>query len=501
MCTKVLCIMDGVGIRDTEYGNAVKMAKKPNLDYLIKNYPHSKLEASGELVGLPAGQMGNSEVGHTNIGAGRIVYQPLQLITNQIKNGEFFQNKNLLETIKHVKDNHSNLHICGLLSDGGIHSHINHLFGLIDLCKKEGISNVYYHVFLDGRDTLPNICLKYLDELSEKIKETSVGSIASISGRYYAMDRDNRWDRVKKAYDVMVTGTGIECNSYKDVIEKNYNEGIFDEFIVPTIIDKNGMIKDNDGLIAFNFRPDRLREIFKAITNPDFSDFEHKNLKNIKLTTMMPVSDEVICNNAFELQKLDNTLGEYLSKNHKTQLRIAETEKYAHVTYFFDGGVEKNLDGCKRILVNSPKVATYDLKPEMSAYEVTDKLIKELDNHLDVVILNFANGDMVGHTGNLDAAIKAVETVDDCIGKIYKKVEEIGGTLIVTADHGNSEVMIDDNGNVITSHTTNKVPFIITDKRIKLEDGKLADIAPTMLYLLGLDIPKEMTGNVLIKGE
>ena len=313
------------------------------------------------------------------------------------------------------------------------------------------------------------------------------------------MDRDSRWDRVKKAYDVMVTGTGIECNSYKDVIEKNYNEGIFDEFIVPTIIDKNGMIKDNDGLIAFNFRPDRLREIFKAITNPDFSDFEHKNLKNIKLTTMMPVSDEVICNNAFELQKLDNTLGEYLSKNHKTQLRIAETEKYAHVTYFFDGGVEKDLDGCKRILVNSPKVATYDLKPEMSAYEVTDKLIKELDNHLDVVILNFANGDMVGHTGNLDAAIKAVETVDDCIGKIYKKVEEIGGTLIVTADHGNSEVMIDDNGNVITSHTTNKVPFIITDKSIKLEDGKLADIAPTMLYLLGLDIPKEMTGNVLIK--
>ena len=501
MCTKVLCIMDGVGIRDTEYGNAVKMAKKPNLDYLIKNYPHSKLEASGELVGLPAGQMGNSELGNTNIGAGRIVYQPLQLITNQIKNGEFFQNKNLLETIKHVKDNHSNLHICGLLSDGGIHSHINHLFGLIDLCKKEGISNVYYHVFLDGRDTLPNICLKYLDELSEKIKETSVGSIASISGRYYAMDRDNRWDRVKKAYDVMVTGTGIECNSYKDVIEKNYNEGIFDEFIVPTIIDKNGMIKDNDGLIAFNFRPDRLREIFKAITNPDFSDFEHKNLKNIKLTTMMPVSDEVICNNAFELQKLDNTLGEYLSKNHKTQLRIAETEKYAHVTYFFDGGVEKDLDGCKRILVNSPKVATYDLKPEMSAYEVTDKLIKELDNHLDVVILNFANGDMVGHTGNLDATIKAVETVDDCIGKIYKKVEEIGGTLIVTADHGNSEVMIDDNGNVITSHTTNKVPFIITDKSIKLEDGKLADIAPTMLYLLGLDIPKEMTGNVLIKGE
>ena len=494
----VLCIMDGVGIRNKEYGNAVKMANKPNLDYLIDNFPHSKLEASGELVGLPSGQMGNSEVGHTNIGAGRIVYQPLQLITNQIKNGEFFQNKNLLETIKHVKDNHSKLHICGLLSDGGIHSHINHLFGLIDLCKEEGISNVYYHVFLDGRDTLPNVALKYLDQLNEKIKESNVGKIASISGRYYAMDRDNRWDRVEKAYDVMVTGKGEECNSYKDVIEKNYKEGILDEFIVPTIIDKNGMINDNDGLIAFNFRPDRLREIFKAITNPDFNDFEHKNLENIKLTTMMPVSDEVICNNAFELQKLDNTLGEYLSKNHKTQLRIAETEKYAHVTYFFDGGVEKDLDGCKRILVNSPKVATYDLKPEMSAYEVTDKLIKELDNHLDVVILNFANGDMVGHTGNLDAAIKAIETVDDCVGKIYKKLEEIGGILIVTADHGNSEVMIDDNGNIITSHTTNKVPFIITDKSIKLEDGKLADIAPTILYILGLDIPEEMTGNILI---
>ena len=494
----ILCIMDGVGIRDKEYGNAVKMAKKPNLDYLMENFPHSKLEASGELVGLPAGQMGNSEVGHTNIGAGRIVYQPLQLITNQIKNGEFFQNKNLLGTLKHVKDNNSNLHICGLLSDGGIHSHISHLFGLIDLCKKEGISNVYYHVFLDGRDTLPNVCLKYLDALDEKIKETSVGSLASISGRYYAMDRDNRWDRVKKAYDVMVTGTGEENTSYQDVIENSYKNGVYDEFIVPTIINKDGMIKDNDGIIAFNFRPDRLREIFKAISNPDFNDFEHKNLNNIKLTTMMPVSDEVICNNAFELQKLDNTIGEYLSKNHKTQLRIAETEKYAHVTYFFDGGVEKDLDGCKRILVNSPRVATYDLKPEMSAYEVTDKLIRELDNNLDVVILNFANGDMVGHTGSLDAAIKAVETVDDCIGKIYKKVEEIDGTLIVTADHGNSEVMIDDEGNVITSHTTNKVPFIVTDKNIQLEDGKLADIAPTILYILGLDIPAEMTGNILI---
>lgn len=501
MSTKVLCIMDGVGINDNIYGNAVAMAKKPNLDYLIENYPHSKLEASGELVGLPAGQMGNSEVGHTNIGAGRVVYQPLQLITEKIRNGEFFQNKKLLETIKHVKDNNSNLHLCGLLSDGGIHSHINHLLGLIDLCQKEGINNVYYHVFLDGRDTLPNVALKYLDELNEKIKEIGIGTLASISGRYYAMDRDNRWDRVKKAYDVMVTGVGAKNVSYKDVIEKNYEKEIYDEFIEPTIINENGMIQDNDGIIVFNFRPDRLREIFKAISNPEFNDFEHKQLNNIKLTTMMPVSEEVICNNAFELQKLDNTLGEYLCKNNKKQLRIAETEKYAHVTYFFDGGVEKDLDGCKRILINSPKVATYDLKPEMSAYEITDSLINELDNNLDVVILNFANGDMVGHTGNLNATIKAIETVDECIGRIYKKLEEIGGTLVVTADHGNSEVMIDEEGNIITSHTTNKVPFIITDKSIELVDGKLADIAPTILYLLGLDIPKEMTGKVLIRGE
>ena len=299
----------------------------------------------------------------------------------------------------------------------------------------------------------------------------------------------------------MVTGVGAKNDSYKDVIEKNYEKEIYDEFIEPTIINENGMIQDNDGIIVFNFRPDRLREIFKAISNPEFNDFEHKQLNNIKLTTMMPVSEEVICNNAFELQKLDNTLGEYLCKNNKKQLRIAETEKYAHVTYFFDGGVEKDLEGCKRILINSPKVATYDLKPEMSAYEVTVNLIKELDNNLDVVILNFANGDMVGHTGNLNAAIRAIETVDECIGRIYKKVEEIGGTLIVTADHGNSEVMIDEEGHIITSHTTNKVPFIVTDKSIELADGKLADIAPTILYLLKLNIPKEMTGKVLIKGE
>ena len=495
----VLCILDGVGIRDKKEGNAVKMASKPNLYYLMENYPHSMLDASGEEVGLPSLQMGNSEVGHTNIGAGRIVYQPLQLINEKIKTGEFFENDKLLSIVKHVKENNSKLHICGLLSDGGIHSHINHLFALIDLCKKEGIENVYYHMFLDGRDTLPNVALKYLDELNQKIKETKVGVVATLSGRYYAMDRDNRWDRIKKAYDAIMFADGEKYNSYEEVIKANYENGINDEFIVPAVLDKNGTIDDNDGIIVFNFRPDRIRELFKAISNNTFNEFKQKNLSNIKLLTMMSgVSNEVIYQPIFEHQKLDNTFGEYISNKGLKQLRIAETEKYAHVTYFFDGGVEKELSNCNRVLINSPHVATYDLKPEMSAYEITDELIKKLDENYDVVILNFANGDMVGHTGNLDATIKAIETIDCCVGKIYKKIKSLGGTLIVTADHGNSELMIDDDGKIITSHTTNKVPFIITDKSLKLSDGKLADIAPTMLKLLNIDIPKEMTGNILI---
>lgn len=496
----VLCILDGVGIRDKVEGNAVRMANKPHLDYLIENYPHSMLDASGESVGLPAMQMGNSEVGHTNIGAGRVVYQPLQLINEKIKNGEFFQNEKLLSMIKHVKENNTKLHICGLLSDGGIHSHINHLFALIDLCQKENVHNVYYHMFLDGRDTLPNVAMTFLDALNQKIKDTNVGVLATISGRYYAMDRDNRWDRIEKAYDAMVFGKAREYSSYEDVLKDSYEKNIYDEFVEPALLDKNGAIDDNDGIIVFNFRPDRLRELFKAISNKDFNEFEHKDLSHVKLLTMMSgVSDEVIYEPIFEHQKLDNTFGEYVSNHNLKQLRIAETEKYAHVTYFFDGGVEKDLKNCERVLINSPKVATYDLKPEMSAYEITDKLIQKLDEHFDVVILNYANGDMVGHTGNLEATIKAIETLDECVFKLYEKIKSLNGVLIVTADHGNSELMIDDDGRVITSHTTNKVPFIVTDKKIKLVDGKLADIAPTMLKLLGIDIPKEMTGHVLIK--
>lgn len=495
----VLCIMDGVGIRSEIRGNAFFEANTFNFDRLWKNYPHSLLEASGEKVGLPEGQMGNSEVGHLNIGAGRIVYQPLQLITENIKNRNIYNNENIVEVINHTKKNNSKLHVLGLLSDGGVHSHIDHLLGIIDMLKEFGIDNLYFHMFLDGRDTLPNVAYSYIDILEHKIKESGIGSIATISGRYYSMDRDNRWDRTKMAYDSIVSGVGEKYISSKEVIESNYNRNITDEFVIPAILDEKGLITDNDGLIVFNFRPDRLRQLFSALTNKNFDKFEKKDVNNLKLVTMMPVSEEVICKNAFKLESLNNTLGEYLSMKSISQLRIAETEKYAHVTYFFDGGVEKDLESCKRILIPSPKVATYDLKPEMSAKEVTDSLLGELDKNIyDIVILNYANCDMVGHTGKIDAAIKAVETVDNCLGKLYDKVSSMNGTLIVTADHGNCEYMLDDDNNVVTSHSTNKVPFIITNKNFELEDGKLADISPTILTILGIDIPSEMTGKSLI---
>lgn len=494
----VLTILDGYGLREETHGNAVKLANNEIFNLLWDNYPHTELEASGQLVGLPKGQMGNSEVGHMNIGAGRIVYQPLELINKSIEDKDFFQNEELLKVISHVKENNSKLHLMGLISDGGVHSHIDHLIALLDMCKEQNVENLYLHLFTDGRDVLPQSAYTYIKRVEDKLKEIGIGSIATIGGRYYGMDRDNNYDRLKKGYDAIVNGMGETTLSIKEYIEDSYSKEIIDEFFVPAVFDNTGMLKENDGIIAFNFRKDRLREILTAITNPNFNDMEVTKFTNVKTVTMMPVVESVIAEHAFDDPKLTNILGEYIEKQGKSQLRIAETEKYAHVTFFFDGGKEVDYQNEKKILIPSPKVATYDLKPEMSVYEVTDELLKELGN-FDLVILNFANGDMVGHTGVLEAAIKAVESVDECLGKIYQKVQELGGTMIITADHGNCEEMLDENDNVLTAHTTNPVPFIVTNKNISLVPGKLGDIAPTILELMNIEKPAEMTGVSLIK--
>lgn len=496
----LLAILDGVGIREEVHGNALKQAYTPIFNHLINTYPHSLLDASGKEVGLPDFQMGNSEVGHLNIGAGRIVHQPLELINQKIKDRTLFDNKYIVEVINHVKEHDSKLHVLGMLSDGGVHSHLSHFLAILDLAKYHQIKELYFHLFTDGRDTLPKVAYSYFRELEEKIKDVGIGKIATISGRYYAMDRDKRWDRTKKAYQVMVHGIGPKYESAKEVIKDSYLKQIEDEFIVPSLLDEEGLIDHNDGLIFANFRPDRATQILTAITNPTFKNFETKKLTNIKLVSLMPCIESVIGKYAYRLETLNNTLGAYLANLGFNQLRIAETEKYVHVTYFFDGGREKILDGCKTILINSPKVATYDLKPEMSAYEITDILLKELDNHnYNLIVLNYANGDMVGHTGNLEATIKAIETVDENLGRLYNKLKAKGGLSIVTADHGNCEYMLDANNEKITSHTTNKVPFIISDQSYQLKNGKLGDIAPTILKLMKVEIPKEMTGNVLIE--
>ena len=494
----VLAILDGYGLREEEHGNAVKLANNPVFNNLWNTYPHTQLTASGQLVGLPKGQMGNSEVGHMNIGAGRIVYQPLELINKSIEDKEFFQNEEIKNVMRHVKENASKLHLMGLVSDGGVHSHINHLLTLLDICKQEQVKNVYVNVFTDGRDVPPKSAYTYIKQIEDKLNEIGFGKIASISGRYYAMDRDNNYDRLKKAYDVIVNNKGEVLPSTKEYVEDSYKKDITDEFFIPAKFTENGNLEENDGVIAFNFRKDRLRELFTAITNPDEVDMEAIHFYNVKTVTMMPVVHSVKAPHAFNDPKLTNILGEYIEKQNLSQLRIAETEKYAHVTFFFDGGKEVDYKNEKKILVPSPKVATYDLQPEMSADEVTEKLLSELPN-TDLVILNFANGDMVGHTGVLEAAIKAVETVDKDLKKIYDKVMELGGILIVTADHGNCEEMLDDNNNIVTSHTTNPVPFIITEPGLKLHTGKLGDIAPTILDLMNIEKPAEMTGESLIE--
>lgn len=494
----VLTILDGYGLREEEHGNAVKLANNPVFTELWEKYPHSTLTASGQLVGLPKGQMGNSEVGHMNIGAGRIVYQPLELINKAIDDKEFFRNEILKSVMSHVKENESKLHIMGLISDGGVHSHINHLMALLDMCKMENITNVYLHLFTDGRDVAPKSAYNYISKVEEKLQELGFGTIASISGRYYAMDRDNNYDRLKKAYDVIVNDFGKVETSPKEYIEKSYNEGITDEFFLPAKFVTQGNVTENDGVIAYNFRKDRLRELMTAITNPEEVEMDTVKFNNVKTITMLPVVNTVKAPHAFNDPELTNILGEYIEKQNLSQLRIAETEKYAHVTFFFDGGKEVDYKNEKKILIPSPKVATYDLQPSMSADRVTEKLLEELEN-MDLVILNFANGDMVGHTGVLEAAIEAVETVDKDLKKIYNKVVELGGVLLVTADHGNCEEMLDENNNILTAHTTNPVPFIITKENLTLHPGKLGDIAPTILDLMNIEKPDEMTGESLIE--
>ena len=499
-----LIIMDGFGISPETYGNAIKAAKTPNLDKLFAENPFTTIGASGMDVGLPDGQMGNSEVGHTNIGAGRIVYQELTRITKSIKDGDFFENEALKKAMDAAKKDGAALHLAGLLSDGGVHSHFDHLIGLLEMAKKSGVKNVFVHCLMDGRDVPPTSGKDFVALLQQKMQAIGVGKIATVTGRYYAMDRDNRWERVEKAYAAMVYGEGVENADPVAAVEASYAEGVTDEFIVPVVCTgKEGVIKANDAVVFFNFRPDRAREITRTLVDPAFDGFARKNgffpLTYICMTqydATMPGVDV-----AFRPQSLHNTLGQYISDHGMTQLRIAETEKYAHVTFFFNGGVEKEFAGEDRALIHSPKVATYDLQPEMSAPLVCEEVVKRIrSGKYDVVILNYANCDMVGHTGFFDAAVAAVEAVDECVGKTVAATLDMGGVALITADHGNADKMYEADGSPFTAHTTAPVPFCVVGHPCTLrEGGRLADIAPTMLQLLSMPQPAEMNGTSLIK--
>ncbi|MDO4523242.1 MAG: 2,3-bisphosphoglycerate-independent phosphoglycerate mutase [Eubacteriales bacterium] len=504
----VLMILDGYGLNKRQDGNAVAEAKTPVMDRLMAECPFVEGQASGMAVGLPEGQMGNSEVGHLNMGAGRIVYQELTRITKEIQDGDFFKNEALLAACKNVKENDSALHLYGLVSDGGVHSHNTHIYGLLELAKREGVEKVYIHCFLDGRDTPPASGKGYVEELVAKTKEIGVGEVVSVMGRYYAMDRDNRWDRVELAYKALVKGEGVQAVSGPEAIQASYDDGKTDEFVLPAVVYRDGQpvgrIHDKDSIVFFNFRPDRAREITRAFCSDDFAGFERGKRLDVTYVCFTEY-DETIPNKivAFHKVAITNTFGEFLAANHMTQARIAETEKYAHVTFFFNGGVEEPNEGETRILVKSPKVATYDLQPEMSAYEVCDKLceaIRSLD--YDVIIINFANPDMVGHTGVENAAIKAVEAVDECVGKAVDAIKEVNGQMFICADHGNAEQLVDYDTNApFTAHTTNPVPFILVnaDPAYSLkEGGRLADIIPTLIELMGMEQPKEMTGESLL---
>ena len=494
-----LIIMDGFGLAPAAADNAVSLANTPVLDKLFREYAHTTLSASGLDVGLPAGQMGNSEVGHTNIGGGRVVFQDLPRISRAIEDGSFFKNEAYNKAMDDCLKNDSSLHLYGLLSDGGVHSHIEHLFALLQMAKDKGLTKVYVHCFLDGRDVSPTSGKDFVQELQDKCAQLGVGKIATVMGRYYAMDRDKRWERVQMAYDAMVYGEGHHSSDPVAAVAESYANGVTDEFVEPVVIDPDGTISDNDSIIFFNYRPDRAREITRAIVDPDFDGFARE---------LFPTT--YVCNTEYDASMpnvlvawpriaVKNGLGEYLSSMGMTQLRIAETEKYAHVTFFFNGGVEKQYPGEDRVLVPSPKVATYDLQPEMSAFEVCDKCVERIESgDYDVIILNFANCDMVGHTGVLEAAIKAVETVDTCVGRVVDATLKMGGIAMVTADHGNAEDMKQPDGSPMTAHTTNLVPFILCGAGTELRPGRLADIAPTILDVMGLACPEEMDGKTLI---
>ncbi len=510
MKTVLLMILDGWGVRESRQGNAIALARTPNYEKFLQIYPHSRLGAAGEAVGLPAGQMGNSEVGHLNLGAGRIVYQEFTRINQAIKDGSFFKNPVLIEAYQKAKKNNSSVHLFGLVSDGGVHSHLDHIYALLRLALAEGVQRVFVHAFLDGRDTPPKSARRYIEELQRKIDELGVGSIATVSGRYYAMDRDRRWDRTRLAYEALVYGKGEKAKTPVEAVEKAYQRGETDEFVKPTLVDSSvesgggqglGLVSEGDVAIFFNFRPDRVRQLTRSFIEPHFKGFDRgPTPPQVFLVTMTQYDEDFDVPIAFPPVGLENILADVLAQHGLKQLRIAETEKYAHVTYFFNGGEEEPREGEDRVLIPSPKVATYDLKPEMSAYEVTERVVKEIKReYYHFIVLNYANPDMVGHTGYLEAAVKAIEAVDDCLGQVARALLTQGGEMLITGDHGNAEEMLDEEGESQTAHTTNPVPFIyLGTRRLKLRDGGiLADVAPTVLDLLELPKPAEMEGQSL----
>lgn len=503
--TDALIIMDGFGYRKDSHGNAVYSASTPFIDKLFATAPYTYIEASGRAVGLPSGQMGNSEVGHLNLGAGRVVYQDITKIDKSIEDGDFFTNDAFMGAVENCKKHDSALHLVGLLSSGGVHSLNTHLYALLELAKKNGLTKVFVHCITDGRDVAPDSAINFISEAMDKTEELGVGQVATVVGRYYYMDRDNRWERVKVGYDCVFAGVGETFPCAKCGVKASYEAGVLDEFIKPIVVKGYQGVKENDSVIFYNFRSDRAREITKAVVYPDFDAFEREGGYKKTFYVCMTQYDATFENVhvAFGPKSIKNTLGEYLASCGKTQARVAETEKYAHVTFFFNGGVEQPNENEKRVLVASPKVATYDLKPEMSAYEVTKKAIETIDEGIDTLILNYANCDMVGHTGVFDAAVKAVETVDKCLEKLVNKVLSTGGTCLITADHGNAELMLNDDNTICTAHTTNLVPFFVVGEKYKnatlCDTGALCDVAPTLLCVMGLDIPKEMEGKSLIK--